>query len=565
MSEALLLLAELPGEVLHTVCTFLDDEDLLNFGFICRYVHQVAHPVYLARHGVGHHDDGTLGFADLRSEGVVKAVRSSLSSLNFHRLLVPFHLGHSTANGGSQPRVFGTSIKAGLDRIACSNEVYIKLAYPPGSGNGGREGSRDLLANRRAIHNWDARGLRTEWDWFMDRYLSRSQCRVLHVEGEVERGGLAEPIEQGIWGNYYGLSSINRVRFHLPNPALAPFRWLGVLPSPKLEHFDVHAEFLFHPTLCHWTLCILNSPSLTSVSFDQLSYMSESSWNLLLPLINIPNLTKLSINHCRIATHDLYCFLARHPNIEDLSFGFNLPRLLPTTPLPKSALSKLRSLTAPIEHLVVLLSISTHPLPTLKTVRVLYRTRRVTLFLSNAINSDLAPICFRLRSVSEVILSVILESAATDWLVMVRSGSQGPRYELPEHLRDDEEGSRSSSTSRAGLTSSITFTGTCVTHLEVKVKQYVLPHSLVLVLPKWVRAFEKTKCFDLVSLSSSSGWGIGGRKCAMGAEDPFELDSHRESFLRALVKNCPTLKRIKVNGEDEEVPSGRAASVIALV
>ncbi|TFK18387.1 hypothetical protein FA15DRAFT_260610 [Coprinopsis marcescibilis] len=553
MSPSAIVLIELPREVIHSICSFLDDDDVYSVAFACRCLHHIALPAYLARQGVTHHD-GDFVVGNIHSEQAMKAIRSAQFSFDIHRFVYTFGLSNTE---DSEKHALAQQT---LKKIGHVQEAHIKFS----ERSAGMGAARYLQA---AASDHDDRlpdidslesivTLSRDWERFTDDLLGKAGCRSLLVRSDSQNCRISPASVEGAIGKgYLGFNSLHRWKLRALRLVLAPVRFLG-LYAPKLETFHIHSSVLFHPSLCRWTLSRLSLPSLTAVSFNHLQTLTPQAWSILLPCINIPNLTKLSINLCAINSSDLYSFFARHPKIEELSFGFGIPKLISP---PQNVLRNLRLLRAPVEPLVALLSSPLDPIATLESVRVLYRTRRGSPFMSNAINNDLAPICFRLRTVPEVILSVALQSGATDWLISSSNGT-----ELPAHLDQDH-----TSTSLTGVMAdlshqltpptSITFTGSCVTELEVKVNQYVLTQSLVLALPKMLAAFTNTTRLDLVTLSMMS---VGTYVYEQGlVNDPFELPERRDVFIRSVAKNCPSIRQIFVNGEEEDVPSRRAVNM----
>ncbi|KAH6919248.1 hypothetical protein BKA70DRAFT_44440 [Coprinopsis sp. MPI-PUGE-AT-0042] len=177
------------------------------------------------------------------------------------------------------------------------------------------------------------------WDRLMKTLLSKAYCRNLLVEVDDQQCDVpSELVEEAILGGYYGVKgALNRIRLGLGKAFVTPFRWFGIELSSGLEEFDVHSPILFHPALCHWTLSTLRQPNVTSVSLDHLQTIQQETWRLLLPLISIPSLSKLSINLCSAPTEDLFVFLARHPQLEELSLGPNIAPLNSNATLPKNA------------------------------------------------------------------------------------------------------------------------------------------------------------------------------------------------------------------------------------
>ncbi|KAJ3512568.1 hypothetical protein NMY22_g15293 [Coprinellus aureogranulatus] len=377
----------------------------------------------------------------------------------------------------------------------------------------------------------------------------------------------------------------------------APRRWLGLTEPNKLEKFYVHSETLFQPPLLDWTLSTLaSSPSLTSVSFDQMHHFGRGTWELLLPCITIPNLKQLSINLCAVHSADLYAFLERHPTIEELRIGRGLPPPDPAVslPVPKSRslslrktsdgssfLPALRTLIASPEYVVAFLSSPLHPFASVEKVVVEYRAKHVGQFTVKGVNHDLAPVCLRLKGVKEVVLQMQSEGCAVDWIV----GHGGSLA--------NASASTESSSSRMPLDphQGLTFVSSCVTTVEFRANVYALPESIAIALPNWLSAFTKLRAFSLRTLasdlpspfasftpssSSSPGestsamqdperQGPPGRRRGSRAyrvldiegQPPKQAELYTNIFLESLVRSCPGVRKVEVDGREVELPTRR--------
>ncbi|KAJ7812050.1 hypothetical protein B0H13DRAFT_2145285 [Mycena leptocephala] len=111
-------------------------------------------------------------------------------------------------------------------------------------------------------------------------------------------------------------------------PAVKSTERLGVKGIPFVSNstlmtLDIHSSFLFHANPYRWTLHLLNTSPLASLSLDNIDLMTFD-WALTLPALTIPTLASLTIGSRRIAiaVPDLHLFLARHPSIHTLDLSF---------------------------------------------------------------------------------------------------------------------------------------------------------------------------------------------------------------------------------------------------
>ncbi|KAJ6495158.1 hypothetical protein C8R45DRAFT_1133443 [Mycena sanguinolenta] len=158
----------------------------------------------------------------------------------------------------------------------------------------------------------------------------------------------------------------------LPHPILLPVKL-------RLTTLAIHAPFLLHATFFSWTLHVLNTAPLTSLSLANID-LSLYDWALILPKLELRELRALTLGaRCAIAVPDLDCFLLRHAGVEALDLGAHtgaVGALVPgiaaraaaashlqhtttettETPTPEKFLPHLTSLTATPEYLLYLLA-----------------------------------------------------------------------------------------------------------------------------------------------------------------------------------------------------------------
>jgi hypothetical protein len=101
-----------------------------------------------------------------------------------------------------------------------------------------------------------------------------------------------------------------------------------------------------------------------------------------------------------------------------------------------------------------------------------------------------------------------------------------------------------------------------VTKLEFKANVYVLPPPVIFSLPKWLGAFTKLRELSVKTLASAGvPLSLGGRASRGEGNEPFEQQlslNHKSIFLNAVSKHCPTIRKIDVDGKQEDVPNYRS-------
>ncbi|KAJ7021678.1 hypothetical protein C8F04DRAFT_1107652 [Mycena alexandri] len=105
----------------------------------------------------------------------------------------------------------------------------------------------------------------------------------------------------------------------LPSAVNLPF-----LSHSALRVLNIRCSFLFHATFYKWTLHMLNTSPLTTLSLHHID-LSHYDWALVLPALTLSLLTNFSIGHeCAISVPDLALFLTRHPSIQTLDLSYHL-------------------------------------------------------------------------------------------------------------------------------------------------------------------------------------------------------------------------------------------------
>jgi hypothetical protein len=132
--------------------------------------------------------------------------------------------------------------------------------------------------------------------------------------------------------------------------------------NSALTTLNIHSSFLLHANLYRWTLHLLNTSPLTSLSLDNIDLV-PFDWALTLPALTIPTLASLTIGSRRIAiaVPDLHLFLARHPSIHtlDLSFYIGVGDFFPSA--RTCVLPRLEIIRARPEYLLYFFSAGAEP------------------------------------------------------------------------------------------------------------------------------------------------------------------------------------------------------------
>ncbi|TEB31423.1 hypothetical protein FA13DRAFT_367421 [Coprinellus micaceus] len=587
----------IPTELVLLILDFLPTPDVYAFAFTCLALHQVALQVYLERYS------GELVWGSVVCPEVAKGLATALYRPTLRKLVYVHCLGGGklgSLSDGTKRR--GPMLQKLLTSVDVENvELRSANGYPTGR-------AEDLLTNASAddsgANNPTARLIRAveasanEWISLLDAFISKTKCRSLTVE--IMTLGLDFPslqaIEEEVLCQWYRPWTPKYLQRWLKEAVAAPVRWVGLVEAPNLERFYVHSESLFHPRLMSWTFTTLaSSPSLTSISFDQMRHFGPQTWELILPCIMIPNLKQLSINLCSLRPVDMYAFLHRHPTIEELRLGRGLPNPDATASLPMSKrrpwsrnatssgsgfLPALRTLVASPEYVVAFLSSPLHPFSSIKKVVVEYRAKHVGKFTVKGVNHDLAPVCLRLKSVQQVVLQLHGNGGTVDWIV----GSPNAANTLAAAATSAGEAS-----SRIDAHQGLTFVSSCVTTVEFKANVYVLPESITVALPTWLSAFSKLRAFSLTTLASDSSspfasfdqplssmhpfstqgrQATGRRRGSGGEEGTMILDGHSwqrgmytNIFLSSLVRSCPGIRKVEVDGREVDLPTRRIAKL----
>ncbi|KAG6811441.1 hypothetical protein H0H92_007357 [Tricholoma furcatifolium] len=92
-------------------------------------------------------------------------------------------------------------------------------------------------------------------------------------------------------------------------------------PSPVfLEHFHIHSELLLRLPFFHWTITMISSSPITTLSFSSVQ-LTRYEWNYILSSISLSTLSTFSLGTAHVTAVDLLAFFIRHPSITTLDFS----------------------------------------------------------------------------------------------------------------------------------------------------------------------------------------------------------------------------------------------------
>ncbi|KAJ7163761.1 hypothetical protein C8R46DRAFT_325502 [Mycena filopes] len=166
-----------------------------------------------------------------------------------------------------------------------------------------------------------------------------------------------------------------------------------------LSTFRLHSDIVFSPHCLAWTIDVLNSFPLTTISIDAPTVQTDVL-DALLSVTEIPTLSDISILNCRLRPSQMHLFLARHPGITRLHLGNVIVPPMQQR-LPPEHLPNLTTLSAAAAQVAYLLH-ALEQTAFLRDIRVLSHMTQLDLVFTD---SSLRPVVSRLAPVS---LSLVL-------------------------------------------------------------------------------------------------------------------------------------------------------------
>ena len=515
-------LVDLPNEILLHILEFLNDESLFPLALLSRYLHHLALPLYLSRKGFGQHPEDQLVLFNYNSRDILKALQVSLFRPPLFHLYYPIDCGKSTDELGTE---IG-NLRDVVGKLTTLQEVVVSFqnTIPVAPGESPEinpivpMNPSDLVSPSNSNY-----GLPDGFNGpilisLFDAIIS-SGCKSF----VIRHCGPQAPALQGIHAvalnNFGGMRGLSRtfLRFLQLLPDVFSYSRSPVKHS-ELESFHLHSPMAFHSALCRWTIETLNSSPIASLSLSQQHYVNQHTWFLILPSIQIPTLTDLSIEFCAIDTSDLVKFLRRHTRLERLILGrnFRLQRRAP--PFPKAALIHLTHLTAPSKWINYLLA-TPGSLPSLSSTTILMWIPNKHLFKLSDLDRSLESSISRLAAMDEVRLSLSFGCASGVWIAPITTPTFDPMEPGPEDGSGElEEQPNAGAVSAHAL----------ITHMELCLKVHSLPFALTAKLPKWLKQFPNLRRLDLLTMSGAAA-GLSSSS------------SYSEAFVGAVLAECPRL------------------------
>ncbi|KAJ7128126.1 hypothetical protein C8R43DRAFT_1027320 [Mycena crocata] len=347
-------LLSLPNEILLVVFSHLDDPyPLYPLSTLCRRLHFLALPIYLTRMGIlcdcpsGESSSTEACNISIRAEkaGALAALQTCLFLNNVQTLSCSF--ANSFANPQSQIAELARFNR--LCSILSSIET-VNLQIPP--HNDYPEGSQEIYFKNLVQA--------------LNTVLEKS-CISLAVDATV--GDAVSRISK----RHRQAPSLE---FFTSSISLSPV----ALRRGTLSTFRLHSEVLFTPYCRPWTLDVLNSFPLTSISIDA-PFVPTEVLDALLSETDIPTLSEVSILNCRIKPARMHLFLSRHTSVTWLHLG---NAFVPSfeEQLPSGYLPRLTSLSATAAQVAYLLHAMDNT-SALRTVRVLSHMTRLDLIFTD--------------------------------------------------------------------------------------------------------------------------------------------------------------------------------------
>ncbi|KAJ7104517.1 hypothetical protein B0H15DRAFT_28806 [Mycena belliarum] len=370
-------LLSLPNELLLVVFHHLQDPyPLYPLSTLCRRLHFLSLPIYLSRRGIYNETCGNISISAEQID-VLPALQTSLFLNTVPSLCCAF------------PNPYSDQDLARFLRVCCTLQsvgaAKLQFAQAPSSNDDYTEKMHETyLINVVNILN---------------KVLEKS-CTTLTIEATPDE---ISAITRARFSSKRGrgMRPVSQAHLLTSRISLSP----AALRQSTLTTFRLHSPLLFTPHCRAWTIDVLNSFHLSSLSINAPAVAADV-FNGLLSQTEIPTLSDLSMVNCRIAPAHLHLFLARHPSISSLHLD-NMFVPSAGERLPPGFLPQLASLSAPAPQIAYFF----HALPpaaTLRTVRVLCHMTHVDLRLTDTSLRAAAP-----RLAPPVALALVLPVPAS--------------------------------------------------------------------------------------------------------------------------------------------------------
>ncbi|KAF8146984.1 hypothetical protein K438DRAFT_491990 [Mycena galopus ATCC 62051] len=364
-------LLSLPNEILLVVFSHLrHPSPLYPLSTLCRRLHFLALPIYLSRIGCLEASSSTgscsISISAERTTRTLEALQTSLFLDHVQNLSCTFSNPHSNIKDLAIFR----SLCSILSRIESTNLQFSLPSEEDYFDGGQATYCNDIVRALNAV-------------------LEKS-CTSLAVNAvfdDTVSGGSRIPKRDRFRSRRTRDPAVGVSMSSIPLSAAA-FR------QKTLTTFSPHSEVLFSPYCSAWTIDVLNTFPLTSISID-VSSVPTDAFDALFLVTEIPTLRDLAILNGRIKPSRMHLFLSRHPSITRLHLGTVVVPSLEER-LPPDHLPQLRDLLAPAAQVSYLLQ-AMDPSSTLRSVRVSSHLTRLDLIFTDA---SLRPIISRLAPVA---------------------------------------------------------------------------------------------------------------------------------------------------------------------
>ncbi|KAK7044567.1 F-box domain-containing protein [Favolaschia claudopus] len=366
-----LSLLSMPNEILLVIFSHLRDPyPLYPLSTLCRRLHHIALPLYLSRTGVYTEPSGskseTYHASSISIAGDKTYTLAALQIALFLRDVPLRTLSCTFADSQSQVIDFARfrRLCSMLGRI---ETAHLQLQVQNHGYFGGQPTYDDVVHVLNAVLEKSCVGLTV--DVAHDPTLGPARLS--------RRGRGGDPTRKTHEFQTLAVPALSSSAFRLKT----------------LKTFRMHSEILFSPHCRAWTIDVLNSFPIVSLSIDVPSVPTDALDALLL-VTEIPTLRDLALLRCRVKPSALHLFLSRHPGITRLHLGHIFVPSLQER-LPPDHLPQLRDLTAPAPQISYLLQ-AMEQTTSLRAVRVLSHMTRLDL---SFIDASLQPVVSRLESV----------------------------------------------------------------------------------------------------------------------------------------------------------------------
>ena len=517
-------LVDLPNEILLHILEFLNDENLFPLAFLSRYLHHLALPLYLSRKGFGQHPEDQLVLFNYNSRDILKALHVSLFRPSLFRLYYPIDCEKSADELGIE---IG-NLRDIIENLTTLQEVIVSFQNTTPVAPGESPEINPFVPMNPSEPSNPNYGLPDGFNppiliSLFDAILS-SGCKSFVIRHCGPQAPALQRTHAAALNNFSGMRGLSRtfLRFLQLLPDVFSYSRASVKGS-ELGSFHLHSPMAFHSDLCRWTIETLNSSTIASLSLSQQHYVDKHSWFLILPSIQIPTLTDLSIEFCAIDTSDLVKFLRRHTRLEKLILGRNFKLQRRAPPLPKGALVQLTHLTAPSKWINYLLA-TPGSLPSLSSTTILIWIPNKHSFKLSDLDRSLEPSISRLVAMHEVRLSLSFGCASGVWIAPITTSLTFDPLEpgLGDGSGDLEEQPNPGAARAHAL----------ITQMELCLKVHSLPFALTAKLPKWLSQFPNLRRLDLLTMSGAAT-GLSSSS------------SYSEAFVGDVLASCPKLDSVE--------------------